>query len=272
MGTLTGRKKRILLTGDDGYNSIGTRLLIRLLKSDFDLTVAGTVTQQSGVGGMLNVRNGGRVGETTLEGVPALWVDGSPSDAVLCARTHYGSTFDLTISGMNLGINVSADIFSSGTFVAAHRAVIQGLSKKAMAVSFDTHASQYHKDHNGTDALDQYVEYPGKAVRAVIDLAFAEKFWGAELLNVNLPYDPTRTIRFTTVVTKTFNFWPSPVVDIPAGRFSYPLENPTDREKRLTADTTVVKRGDISVSPITLELTDRDRFAAIRNKTIRLEL
>ena len=44
-------KKRILLTGDDGYQSLGTRLVAHVLRENYDLTIAGTVSQQSAVGG-----------------------------------------------------------------------------------------------------------------------------------------------------------------------------------------------------------------------------
>lgn len=45
------KKKKILLTGDDGYDSLGTRLLVRGLRDEFDLKIAGTKDQMSGVGG-----------------------------------------------------------------------------------------------------------------------------------------------------------------------------------------------------------------------------
>jgi 5'/3'-nucleotidase SurE len=46
---------RILLTGDDGYNSIGTRLLVHALKNEHTLQIAATKSQQSGVGGQLSL-------------------------------------------------------------------------------------------------------------------------------------------------------------------------------------------------------------------------
>lgn len=39
-------KKRVLLTGDDGYNSLGTRLVIAALKESYELQIAGTLRQQ----------------------------------------------------------------------------------------------------------------------------------------------------------------------------------------------------------------------------------
>jgi len=70
--------KRILLTGDDGYNSIGIRLLAHFLKEKYELVIAATKVQQSGVGGMLNIKHGGHWEETEVEGVKVIYVSGTP--------------------------------------------------------------------------------------------------------------------------------------------------------------------------------------------------
>lgn len=41
--------KTILLTGDDGYNAVGIKILIDILGNDYQLKIAGTKSQQSGV-------------------------------------------------------------------------------------------------------------------------------------------------------------------------------------------------------------------------------
>ena len=50
--------KRILVTGDDGYNSLGVRVLAHFLKDKYDLEIVATKTQYRGVGGMFNLRFG----------------------------------------------------------------------------------------------------------------------------------------------------------------------------------------------------------------------
>jgi 5'-nucleotidase len=262
--------KRVLLTGDDGYNAIGTRLLIDLLKDEFDLVVVGTKNQQSGVGGMVNVKTGGEYGETVIDGIKAYWVDGSPVDAVLFARTVFNRPFDLTISGMNLGINVGSDILSSGTFSAAQRAVAQHLSPAAIALSYDVPASNYHKDHSGVDDLEIYKEYPGKYIKKLLLSAVAQNYWGADLVNINFPFKPTTQARFASVLVDSYNFWPPVAVDANTKRFTYPSFNPTDQAQDMNIDSTVVAKGYISISPINLDLTDAKVLKKIigTNKTI----
>jgi len=99
-------KKSILLTGDDGYDSLGTRILIHVLKKSYTLFIAGTKRQQSGVGGHKSITGTGEWGVENVDGVPALWVDGTPVDAIEAAKSWYTKPFDYIVSGINWGINV----------------------------------------------------------------------------------------------------------------------------------------------------------------------
>ncbi len=156
--------KRILLTGDDGYNSIGTRLLIHLLKDSYELVVVGTKTQQSGVGGLLHLKEGCTYGETCLDDIQAFWVDGSPGDAMEFAHGYFKAPFDYVISGINLGENVGPALVASGTVCAAVRALGLDVAPHAIAISWTTPPDFFFKKHDETDSLSQYLEHPGEAV------------------------------------------------------------------------------------------------------------
>jgi len=58
--------KTILLTGDDGYNAVGIKILIDILRKDYQLKVTGTKSQQSGVGGKLNIKKDLKWGQTKV--------------------------------------------------------------------------------------------------------------------------------------------------------------------------------------------------------------
>jgi len=77
--------QRILLTSDDGFLSQGLRALISELRGHYELAIAATKTQRSGVGGAMSIR-GGAWGVAEVDGVEALWVDGFPADAIEAAR------------------------------------------------------------------------------------------------------------------------------------------------------------------------------------------
>src|SRR4030043_988938 len=130
------RTNRILLTGDDGYNSLGTRVLIHHLKDKYDISVVGTKVQQSGVGGKLTLDRSFKWGLKKVDGIEAIWVDGTPVDAIEFAQGYFKKPFDLVISGINWGENVTPALISSGTFSAAVRALGVKIAGRAIAMSY----------------------------------------------------------------------------------------------------------------------------------------
>lgn len=191
--------KRVLLTGDDGYDSPGTRLLIHLLRDRFELFIAGTRTQQSAVGGKITLANGFEWCETTVDGIPALCIDGTPGDATELVAAYFQNQepFDVAISGVNWGANLGSAVFGSGTVNAALRALSVSIAQKAVSLSWDLPPKFYVQNHQKNSSIEPYCEYPGRAISKVLDLVFAKKFWEAALVNINFPTEATRKIRFT---------------------------------------------------------------------------
>ena len=143
--------RRILLTGDDGYNAIGTRLLVHFLKHEYQLFITGTKNQQSGVGGTKILKKELAWGEDTVDGVRAIWIDGTPVDSIECAKEYYKQSFDLVLSGINLGLNVSGSLISSGTFSAAFHAINLGIAPRAIAMSLEVPANNFRKKHKKSE-------------------------------------------------------------------------------------------------------------------------
>ena len=172
---LGGNYMNLLLTGDDGYNSIGTRLLIHFLKKDHTLTVVGTRTQQSAVGGKLSIRQGCNWVETIVDGVKAFCVDGSPADAMEFSYAKFDKQFDLLLSGVNLGENIGVATISSGTVCAAWRGLGFEVAKQAIALSWVTPPDFYFHSHSDSDSLDEFIVNPGAMVKETLGKAFAAK-------------------------------------------------------------------------------------------------
>ncbi len=264
--------KRILLTGDDGYNAIGIRLLVHILKHKYDLSIAATRDQMSGVGGHLSLQHGGRWGETEVDGVPAVWYEGYPCDAMECSVAYYKKEFDVVISGINLGINVGGAIVSSGTYTAAIRAVNLHLASKALALSWHSPASLWHTSHNGKEELEKYKVYPGQTAGEVLDLAIANAWWGADILNVNFPAKPSRTIRFTKGLPDLRNFFTYPIPrDYKTKTYRYPNDGiRTKPTKQLMYDTESLLAGYISVTPYKADNLDESVYTRLKRKVITL--
>ena len=262
--------KRILLTGDDGYNAIGTRLLIHFLRDDFALTLAGTKTQQSGVGGMIHVAKGGSYTEMSVDGVGGICVEGSPADAVETARSFYNTRYDLIISGVNMGVNVSSAVISSGTFGAAYRALGIGLAPRVMAISWDAHMSHALRDHNGIDPLDEFLDYPGKMIGQVIRTAIRNDFWQARFLNINLPSVETNKVRCTRLLFSGRQYWPGAKLDREAQRFSYPFDRQAYKDLDIALDTDAIDKGYISITPIDPTMVDKESLKKMGTNTFSL--
>lgn len=259
---------RILLTGDDGYTAIGIRLLVHYLKDSYDLAIAATKDQMSGVGGHMNIRNGADVGEDSVDGVPAVWVDGYPSDAIDCAQGYFPKPFDLVISGINLGANVSGSLISSGTFAAAFRSISVGLAPRAMAMSWFISPEHIFRRHTHNDDISRYLPYPGQAAYDLFNLALSQKFWGSPLLNINFPDKPTRSVRITRTHPRIADFYLYPVTfDGDRTHFEYPAVYAESYDSLPeSTDCGAVTRGHISVSPCHQGMVDELLVRSIRKR------
>lgn len=260
--------KRILLTGDDGYNSIGTRLLVHFLKDRYDLTIVGTKIQQSAVGGLINVREGCSFQETKLDGVPTLVVDGAPADAMEFAHGYFESPFDLVISGINLGENVSNAVVSSGTVCAAVRSLVLHLAPRAIAISWSTPPDYYFKKHDEQESLFTYLAHPGEAAEKIIAKCVEAEFFGARMLNINLPRSKPKGAVFARPSDSVDECYLPVKIDRMNMRFSYPFEEVDRGTKDLSKDVEAMAAGYVTLTPMNADWTDEERFETLAKRKI----
>ena len=112
-------RRRILLTNDDGIDSVGLHLLARAMCAHGDVVVVAPDREFSGAGaavGALHIIQP-EVHRCTLDGIPEAWtVSGPPALCVMFARLGaFGEPFDLVVSGINPGANVGRAVYHSGT-------------------------------------------------------------------------------------------------------------------------------------------------------------
>lgn len=262
--------KKILITGDDGRRAIGTRLLVRFLKDGYKLSIVETKVQQSGVGGKIHLAKTIKWGEHTIDGVTAVWVDGSPADAIEFAHGYFGDEFDLIISGINLGANISGAAISSGTLAAAWRGVNIPMAKQALVISWDLPAEYFFLDHEGVEDIQQYLDYPGLTVAKIVELAIKNNLWGCKLLNINLPKEKSQKIRFTKFMPRISDFYVYPVnIDEKSHSFSYGNKF-AFRGSDLDTDGGATRNGCISITPCKVDMLDDKIYQGLKNKTIDL--
>ncbi len=123
----------ILLSNDDGYQALGIRILESVLsQKGHDVYVSAPDSEQSGKSHAMTIR--GKV--VVTEYAPKHFhVSGTPADCIVYSHrcSLFPVPFDLIISGINHGYNLSTDIIYSGTCAAARQAALYGM--KAIAIS-----------------------------------------------------------------------------------------------------------------------------------------
>jgi 5'-nucleotidase len=128
---------RILITNDDGIDSVGLHRLAERLGDDHDVVVAAPDREYSGAGAAIGTIHliEPEVHRVELPGVAEAWsVTGPPALCVLFARLGvFGGAFDLVVSGINPGANSGRAIYHSGTVGAALTARGGGISGVAIS-------------------------------------------------------------------------------------------------------------------------------------------
>jgi 5'-nucleotidase len=124
---------RILLTNDDGYESIGINAMRKALtQAGHDVYTIAPATQQSGASASITAR-----GVHVTAHQDQIWsVHGRPADAVRVGLGYimFDTPPDLVISGANFSQNVGHDVNISGTVGAAITAFRLGVPAIALSV------------------------------------------------------------------------------------------------------------------------------------------
>lgn len=204
--------KRVLITADDGYNSVGVRTLAKLLKKKYSVSIAATLTQQSATGGKMNLRDPLVFGEDVVEGVPALQVNGSPVDTIEVAQGYFKKPFDLVVSGINFGENISYALISSGTFSAAVRAIGVQLAPIGIVMSWQTVSANFLRKHDHNDDLSDFIKYPGEMAVKVVEECLKNNNYNKELVNVNFPNQSTTKMKIVKPSKDITKLWSYPLV------------------------------------------------------------
>ena len=128
--------KRILITNDDGVQSLGLLALKQALAPLAEIIVFAPDRNWSAAGHTKTMHKPLRVSQVTLaDGSPAFATTGAPSDCVSLALLGLvPQAPDLIVSGINQGANVGHDITYSGTVAGAMEGVVAGLPPQEIMV------------------------------------------------------------------------------------------------------------------------------------------
>ena len=259
----------ILVTNDDGVDSPGLLALSQALAGLGELLVLAPERNWSASGHAKTMHKPLRIKEVTLaDGRQAHASSGSPTDCVaLAIGGVLGSFPDIVVSGINSGYNLGADITYSGTVAGAMEARIKGIP--GIAVSTDVGAGE---DGASLDGLQR----TGQIAAAITAEVLARGLPQEILLNVNVPasyHVAPKGVRITRMGKRHYPAGELVERQDPWGRPYYWLGGvgPVDDAHDGT-DIAAVRDGYLSITPISLDMTDRVFLAALAGWTLEASI
>lgn len=249
-------RPRVIVTNDDGIDSVGLHVLARALDEIGDVTVVAPDQEFSGSGAAIGALHEIKpeVHRCEIDGVPAAWsVTGAPALCIMFVRLGaFGPPPDLIVSGINPGANVGRSVYHSGTVGAGLTARNGGVPSIAVSQSvpgFGVEGQGYHEMLAG-QLWGTAAAVAVAAARAV--LADPPGDVGVLNLNVpNLPIDEVKGWRWTQVGQGPPRAMSRAVMEPKAGhegtyvvRFDWADEGPAPSE----TDTGAVQEGMVSAT------------------------
>ncbi len=245
----------ILVTNDDGISSSGLLALKQGLEPLGEVLVLAPERNWSATSHAKTMHKPLRITALTLaDGSQGHSCSGSPTDCVAMAMGGaLGAKPDLVVSGINTGHNLGIDITYSGTVACAMEATILGVP--GVAVS-SCHPSRAQGD------MAEIQRLSAEVARSVAQRVLSNGLPAQTLLNVNIPGLPAgeiQGVRVTRMGGRRYDIHAVIERDDPYGRPYYWLggSHAID-EDDLAGDVGAVKHGYISVTPITLDMTNYD--------------
>lgn len=180
---------RILVTNDDGIDSVGLHVLARAMRPFGDVVVVAPDREYSGAGAALGALHliQPEVSRARIDGVDEAWaVNGPPALCVMFARLGaFGHGFDLVVSGINPGVNVGRSVYHSGTVGACLSARNGRISGVAVSQAVDG----FGVEGQGWDEMivGQKWETAATVAAAVVEGLVSEMPAVPVVVNVNVP-------------------------------------------------------------------------------------
>ena len=244
---------RILLTNDDGVYAPGLAALERALRRLGEVFVLAPLHEKSGVAHAMTFLTPLQVRKVYVNDKPwALTVDGTPADCVkLAVSAIMPEPPDLVVSGINGGLNAGVNVFYSGTLAAAVEGTFYGITSIAVSLQYDE-SERYQR------AADLAV--------GVIEKILEQETATGRLYNVNIPQKALQKERpeVKVVSVDRTQYWETYERRTdPVGRHYYWLTwhpEPRTADDNQMTDLTALAQGHIAVTPLSCEMTDKQRI------------
>jgi len=248
---------RILLTNDDGIHAPGLAVLREIAATlSTDVWTVAPETNQSGTSHSLTLHAPLRMREIDAR---TFAVTGTPTDCVIMAVRHLlkGEKPALVLSGVNDSANVAEDVTYSGTVAGAMEGTLLGIP--SIALSLTTVGARL----GGEIHWDTPRHHGGPLIAKLL-----KSGWPAgTLLNVNFPPVPPDQVTGTSVTRQGVRDQDSLAIDERADPWGKPYYWFGFRYRPSTlvdgTDLAALANGEISVTPLSLDLTNASAAAKL---------
>ncbi len=184
----------ILVTNDDGLDSLGIASLVEAMKTLGEVIVVAPLEPQSGMSQAITVKHPLRVIKSQLNDCTSYSVNGTPTDCVKLALSQLlPRKPDLLVSGINHGSNSSTSVLYSGTMGAALEGCVNGIPSIGFSII------SYNHDTNLSTAKKYAAKIAAQVLRHDLPLHTC--------LNVNIPEVPAEEIKGIHVCRQTMGYW-----------------------------------------------------------------
>ena len=234
--------KTILLTNDDGFYSKGIEALKTELGKKYSIWIVAPDREKSAISMALTLNHPLRINQIEEK---VFSVNGTTADCVnIALQKILPARPDFIVSGMNLGENLSEDIYFSGTVGGAFSGYLYGIP--SLAVSLLAGLGQYQKQEF---EFAQGAEITARILEKLLSLTH-----NGVIYNLNIPFPNRGEIAATTLGNKRYTPDIIERTD-PRGRKYYWIGTGTpayvDREG---TDVWAVQNGYVSLSVIKYDL------------------
>ena len=251
----------ILLTNDDGVSSVGLWAAYDALKPVADVTVVAPATQQSAVGRSISIFEPLRATKVLINGEEAWAVAGKPTDAVIIGLFSLKLRPTMIVSGINIGENLSTEsIMTSGTVGAALEASNQGTKGIAFSLQVEDQGDKFDDPRNPGHSFDAAKNVVRDVVERVLKHGFSPD---TDVINVNIPSHVSGGYEVTRLARKLFHTGVEKRLD-PRGRPYYWINGPLVEDAEEGTDVHAIRKGNISITPITLDCTAYSAYPATK--------
>jgi 5'-nucleotidase len=235
---------RILVTNDDGVYSPGIAALAEVAAEFGEVRIVAPDSERSSMGHAITASRPLSSRPVTIGQLDAFRVNGTPADCVALG-VHQWDRVDVVLSGLNMGLNLGNAIWHSGTVSAAKQATLLNLP----GIALSGPATQ----EPDFSPVKPWIRRVLQALLPIRSLMF---------LNVNIPRQP-RGMVWTRVSVRRYDGRIVPT-EHPLGREMFwftvaPVEGAEEGTDRWA-----VEQHWISVTPLSLDLTDERQLAEAR--------